>query len=50
MIIRVDGETVAGFGQLRSLILQKRPGDVVRLLYLRDGEDHVVSAQLGAYP
>jgi C-terminal processing protease CtpA/Prc len=50
MIIRVDGETVAGFGQLRSLILQKRPGDVVRLLYVRDGEDHVVSAELGAYP
>ena len=50
MIVRVDGETVASFGQLRRVILQKRPGDVVRLLYLRDGEDHVVSAQLGAYP
>src|SRR5262245_467326 len=50
MIVRVDDETVASFGQLRRLILQKRPGDVVRLLYLRDGEDHVTSAQLGAYP
>ena len=50
MIVRVDEETVASFGQLRSLILKKRPGDVVRLLYLRDGEDHVVSAKLGAYP
>jgi C-terminal processing protease CtpA/Prc len=50
MIIRVDGDAVASFGQLRSLILQKRPGDVVRLVYVRDGEDHVVSAKLGAYP
>jgi hypothetical protein len=50
VIVRLDDEPVASFGQLRRAILLKRPGDVVRLLYLRDGEDHVVSATLDAHP
>ena len=50
VIIRLDDEPVATFGQLRQAVQRKRPGDVVRLLYLRDGEDHVVSAKLSTPP
>ena len=50
VIFRVDDEPVANFGQLRRAITLKRPGDVVRLLYLRDGEDYAVSATLDTQP
>jgi hypothetical protein len=50
VIIRLDDEPVVSFGQLRTAIQLKQPGDVVRVMYLRDGEDHTVSAELGAQP
>ncbi len=47
VIVRLDGQTVAGFEDLRRALAQKSPGDAVTLLYLRDGEDREVSAILG---
>ena len=32
------------------MLAQKRPGDAVSVVYLRDGEDHVTSATLDARP
>jgi PDZ domain-containing protein/peptidase M28-like protein len=48
VIVRLGDEAIGSFADLRRAITQKRPGDVVRILYLRDGEDHQVSATLDA--
>ncbi len=50
VIVRLGDEAIGTFADLRRVIAQKRPGDVVRILYLRDGEDHQVSATLDAHP
>ncbi|MGH7367112.1 MAG: PDZ domain-containing protein, partial [Candidatus Rokuibacteriota bacterium] len=39
-----------GFADLREQIGRRRPGDTVRLVYLRDGLDHTTSVTLGARP
>ncbi|HXU89898.1 MAG TPA: M28 family peptidase [Methylomirabilota bacterium] len=46
VLVRVGGQPVDTFEELRSAIQARQPGDVVRLLYLRDGRDHVTSATL----
>jgi len=48
IIVRLDGQTLGGFEDLRHVLARKSPGDTVTLLYLRDGEDREVSAILGA--
>jgi hypothetical protein len=50
VLVRVDDTTVDSFEALRGLLGRKKPGDVVSLLYLRDGVDQVTSATLGARP
>jgi len=46
VLVRVDGVAVDGFEALRNAIRARRPGDTVRLVYLRDGRDHETSATL----
>jgi len=46
VLVRVDDVSVDGFEALRKTILARRPGDTVRLVYLRDGRDHETSATL----
>jgi aminopeptidase YwaD len=46
VLVRVGEQPVNTFEELRSAIRARRPGDVVRLVYLRDGRDHVTSATL----
>ena len=46
VLVRVDDVSVDGFEALRKAILARRPGDTVRLVYLRDGRDHETSATL----
>src|SRR2546428_653565 len=41
-----DKLNVDGFEALRNAIRARRPGDTVRLVYLRDGRDHETSATL----
>jgi len=46
VLVRVDDVAVDGFEALRRIIGARRPGDVVRLIYLRDGRDHETLATL----
>ena len=46
VVVRVGDAPVNTFEELRNAIRAQQPGDVVRLLYLRDGHDHVTSATL----
>jgi len=46
VLVRVGEQPVNTFDELRIAILARQPGDVVRLVYLRDGRDHVTSATL----
>ena len=39
VLVRVGGEPVNTFEELRNAIRARQPGDVVRLVYLRDGRD-----------
>ena len=46
VLVRVNDAPVNTFEELRNAIRARQPGDVVRLVYLRDGRDHVTSATL----
>jgi S1-C subfamily serine protease len=46
VLVRVDEVAVDGFEALRRVIRARRPGETVRLVYLRDGRDHETSATL----
>jgi aminopeptidase YwaD len=46
VLVRVDEVAVDGFEALRRVIGARRPGDTVRLVYLRDGRDHETQATL----
>ena len=47
VIVRFAGIAVEGFEELRTLIRDRKPGDTVTVLYLRDGEAHSTSVTLG---
>ena len=50
VVVRLGDQAINAFEDLRRLLAQKRPGDAVSVVYLRDGEDHVTSATLDAQP
>ena len=50
VLVRLDGEPLASFDDLRAALGRRRPGDTVQVVYLRDGTDHRVAATLGARP
>ncbi|MBI2206038.1 MAG: M28 family peptidase [Candidatus Rokubacteria bacterium] len=50
VIVRIAGEPVQGFEDLRRVIGGKKPGDTVELVYLRNGEDRTASTALDARP
>jgi len=50
VVVRLGDQPINAFEDLRRLLAQKRPGDAVSVVYLRDGEDHVTSATLDARP
>jgi hypothetical protein len=47
VIVRFAGAVVAGLEELQTLIRDRKPGDTVSVLYLRDGEARATSATLG---
>jgi S1-C subfamily serine protease len=47
VIVRFAGAAVDGLEELRTLIRDRKPGDSVSVLYLRDGDAHSTSAVLG---
>jgi len=50
VLVRVSDAAVESFADLRRAIGERRPGDLVRLVYLRDGRDHTAEATLGVQP
>lgn len=50
ILVRIGEVPVNGFDELRTLLGLKRPGDTVRIVFLRAGEDRVTSATLDARP
>ena len=50
VLVRLDETTLQGFSELRALLERHRPGETLRLVYLRDGLDHATSVTLGARP
>jgi len=47
VIVRIAGTLIAGLEDVRALLRDRRPGDAVSVLYLRDGEAHATTATLG---
>jgi membrane-associated protease RseP (regulator of RpoE activity) len=50
VLVRLDDTALQAFADLRALLDHHRPGDTLRLVYLRDGLDHETSVTLGARP
>jgi hypothetical protein len=50
ILVRVADTSVSTFEDLRRELGRRRPGDTVRLVYLRDGQDHATTATLGVRP
>jgi hypothetical protein len=50
VIVRFGSRLVDGFEQLVAALRGHRPGDTVRVLYLRDGIEHETTATLDARP
>ena len=50
VLVRIGEVSVTSFEELRRVLGQRRPGDTVSLVYLRDGRDHAASTTLGARP
>jgi hypothetical protein len=47
VIVRFAGAAVTALEELQTLIRDRKPGDTVSVLYLRDGETRATSATLG---
>ena len=50
VIVRMGDAGLSRFEDLRRAIADRRPGDAVALVYLRDGEEYRAHATLGARP
>jgi hypothetical protein len=50
VLVRLDETGLERFSDLRALLERHRPGETLRLVYLRDGLDHAISITLGARP
>jgi S1-C subfamily serine protease len=50
IIVRLGEVPVGSFEELRATVQARRPGDPVRIVYLRDGEDRTAQAVLGERP
>jgi Peptidase family M28/PDZ domain/PA domain len=50
VLVRLGETGINGFDDLRSALARQSPGDTVRVVYLRDGQDHAASVTLGTRP
>jgi S1-C subfamily serine protease len=48
VLVRLGGTPLNSFDDLRAALCRARPGVVVRIVYLRGGVDHAVTATLDA--
>ena len=46
VIIAIDGQKIKKFGDLQGVIAQKRPGDKVKVTYLRNKKEHTATLTL----
>ena len=46
VIISIDGQKIKKFGDLQGVIAQKRPGDKVKVTYLRNKKEHTATLTL----
>jgi len=47
MIMKIDGKRVSGFESVVELMSDKKVGDKVKVVYLRNGEEHKTTVTLG---
>jgi Peptidase family M28/PDZ domain len=47
VIVRLGKDAINNFGDVRHTLSARRPGESISIVYLRDGEDHLVTATLG---
>jgi len=50
VLVRLGDRPINAFDDLLAALRDRKPGDEVRLLYLRDGIDHETLATLGTRP
>ena len=50
VIVRMGDQGLSRFEDLRRALADRRPGDAVALIYLREGEEHRANATLGTRP
>lgn len=50
VLVRLADTALHGFADLREQLGRRRPGETLRLVYLREGLDHATSVTLGAPP
>jgi hypothetical protein len=50
VIVRLAGTPIDGADEVRAVLREKKPGDLVRVVYLRGGDAHTTSTTLGARP
>jgi S1-C subfamily serine protease len=50
IIVGIDGRPAGNTRELTCLIQSRRPGDVVRVMVMRSGQQRVITARLGRWP
>jgi len=50
VLVRLADTGLRGFADLREQLGRRRPGETLRLVYLREGLDHATSVTLDARP
>ncbi len=50
VLVRIGDGTIDSFDDLRKALARQAPGDTVRVVFLRDGQDQTVSVTLGTRP
>ena len=50
IIVEIDGEPVTTSEDVAAIVTDKDPGESLELTYLRDGEEHTTTLELGARP
>lgn len=50
MIVAIDGNAVVTTAELQSAVDAKRPGDVVSITVIRDGQRRTIDVTLGTRP
>jgi S1-C subfamily serine protease len=48
--VRIADTSIDSFSDLRGALARQQPGDTVRVVYLRDGQDRAASVTLGTRP